>query len=169
MKFELKIWPDPVLNRRLQPAKLDDPELSSAIGFMRERVDQPDAAGLAANQIGYLGRVIVVKLFARGIVTMINPKITQRLGAQRTQEGCLSLPGIQVPVLRAEEVAVEYHDDDLQERAETLTGRDAVVVQHEIDHLDGKTLADQPGVKRWGDNAKTLKSLMAEFKERVDG
>lgn len=168
----LHIWPHPVLNKRA--VKVDfgpdrDPrrDLLPMIERMQHVVETRSGLGLAANQIGALHRVIVVRLIGEGVphglVPLVNPKIVMRLGKIRWTEACLSLPGISVPVVRDESVLVEFTSIDGHKGfAYDLSGQDAVVVQHEIDHLDGKTLADHPNVRRYGNNAEVLDALRAK-------
>lgn len=173
MTYDLLIWPDPILNKRCRFVPPSDPELlNTVIPVMLRVVKERDGLGLAANQVGYLGRVIVVRTNTkdgREPVVMINPVIKSRAGAKRGTEGCLSLPGLRVPVTRADEIGVSYTDVAGAQIEATLEGLDAVVVQHEIDHLDGKTLADQPRVGQWKSvdakvsNADVLKDLRTAF------
>jgi peptide deformylase len=176
MNYGLKTWPDPVLNKRCSPvaAWVGDPTVQSVIDLMKQVVIDMDGLGLAGNQVGYLGRVIVVKLCGiSDFVVMINPKITTKAGAQRAREGCLSLPGLRVMTTRSAEITVNYDGMDGDTVTQTLEGIDAVVVLHEIDHLDGKTLADHPAARKQDTagtpNKRILDKLKSDYvhKERV--
>ena len=115
-----------------------------------------DASGLAAPQIGITKRIVVfrTKGFGEGgkvkspgdFEVLINPRITQSRGEKVTMtEGCLSCPEIQVEISRFPEIKVRA----LNEKGEKISKRYldyvARVVQHELDHLDGKLIVDYEG------------------------
>lgn len=92
--------------------------------------------GLAANQIGYLVRVVVV--WRGAWVVMFNPKIKPRTERKaKAEEGCLSRPGVRRKIERYKRIAVTYLDGEGLTQTDRLNGIDARVVQHEVDHLDG--------------------------------
>lgn len=109
---------------------------------------RPQGAGLAAPQVG-VNRRCVVMACAQGayvhgarVLVMVNPQITLVKGVPvKDVEGCLSVPGEDVPVSRAPQVLVRYQrpDTGVVEHV-VLEGFEARCVQHEIDHLDGITL-----------------------------
>ena len=100
---------------------------------------QSGCAGLAANQIGYLQRVIIVK-FGAGWLPMINPEITlDPIGKTHlANEGCLSRPGVKVKIRRAKKIVVDFTNVEEVKAKKKVRNFDARVIQHEIDHLDGK-------------------------------
>ena len=103
--------------------------------------DDPKAAGLAANQIGYNLPVFVAK--HNGLIyTFINPVIVKRQGKVKSVEGCLSIPDRRICVNRARKVAVEYHTDNGANRTMTYDGDLALIIQHEMDHLNGVLMID---------------------------
>ena len=76
--------------------------------------------------------------------TLINPEILEFKGEKKFfNEGCLSVPDIHEDVLRPESVVVRYYDEDWVEHTDEATGLYARVVQHEVDHLDGKVFTDR--------------------------
>lgn len=94
--------------------------------------------GLACNQIGLLRRIIVIFHGGKWIV-MINPIITDKYaGRTSAREMCLSRPGVKSFRKRFKKVKVSYYDENLQEQGITLSRMSARIVQHEVDHLDGK-------------------------------
>ncbi len=97
-------------------------------------------AGLAANQVGILKRVIVVH--AKGFKQeFINPVITKRYGGKTmSREGCLSYPGLEMRISRYKNIVVEGFDGNWNPIKRKLKGLAAYCVQHEIDHLNGKTI-----------------------------
>ena len=94
--------------------------------------------GLAANMIGEKKRILV---FALGpmAVPMLNPVILKKSGPYETEEGCLSLDG-QRPVTRYRTIEVEYQDQKMQKKRQTFEGFVAQIIQHEMDHFEGKII-----------------------------
>ena len=94
--------------------------------------------GMAANMIGELKNIIVIENNAAPMV-MINPKITKADGKYKTEEGCLSLEG-QRTTYRFKNIRVRYSDMDFKEHTGTFTDFTAEIIQHEIDHCNGKII-----------------------------
>jgi peptide deformylase len=102
------------------------------INVMFHAMYQRDGLGLAANQIGCLRRVFVMDV--GGVPrTFIDPVLESAEGEQFNQEGCLSFPEELVTIKRAAKVTIS---------GVTLEGLEAAVAQHELDHLNGKTILD---------------------------
>lgn len=115
-----------------------------------------DALGLAAPQIGISKKIVVFKnknLDERGRVTsdrdydvLVNPRITQlRGGKEVSSEGCLSCPDVSVEVSRHTEIKVKAYDSRGNKINKRYSGFLARVVQHELDHLEGKLIIDHDG------------------------
>jgi len=96
------------------------------------------AAGLSANQIGYDVRISLIKVGGIELV-LINPTIRITSTRIKFREGCLSFPGISVETSRYQDIVVEYRKDE-DRIQEAWTGLIAIAIQHEVDHLDGKTM-----------------------------
>lgn len=95
-----------------------------------------ECIGLAAVQIGYLKRVILVKINNK-FVPFINPRIFQKYGGTyETKEGCLSLEGMRI-VKRHVSVRVMYTDKKGRSKKLIASGITAEIIQHEVDHLNG--------------------------------
>lgn len=114
---------------------------------MFETMYAASGIGLAAPQIGVGKRVIVVDVTPveeeKAPLALINPEIVERMGYVEGTEGCLSIPGVEGVVPRAETVLVRGLDPQgipVQVRAEGLLAR---ALQHEIDHLDGILFIDR--------------------------
>lgn len=122
---------------------------------MAETMEQADGVGLAAPQVAVGSRVIVVKIKGGGrkvmILAMFNPQILDR-SAESTvmEEGCLSLPGLFLPVRRAAAITVSFWDERGETRVLKLSGLNARVVQHEVDHLDGVLITDRAATDQQG-------------------
>lgn len=117
-------------------------ELKSLLKDMQATTVNADGLGLAAPQIGRTERVCIVQVGGR-LMPLINPQITFKSTEEEyAEEGCLSLPGIWVQVPRATSIRVTYLDTNGSEQERMLSHMDARVVQHEVDHLDGKLIVD---------------------------
>lgn len=101
--------------------------------------------GLAANQVGFPVRIIIVNQGGPWI-PMINPVIVRAEGEQRTREGCLSIDHCMTPHVRTRPafVQVEYLDEKGQPQRRKAKGINAAVIHHEVDHLNGILMTDQP-------------------------
>ncbi len=144
---------------RKRAADLPVPFDAAAKRDIRTLVDaflkRNDALGLAAPQIGISKRIIVFKVKdfdKKGVggkdnyEVLINARITQLRGdAEVMSEGCLSCPDISVEVTRATEIKVKAVDVNGSKVNKRYTGFLARIVQHEIDHLDGRLVIDHEG------------------------
>ena len=94
--------------------------------------------GMAANMIGYKKRTIIVSM---GIVDLVmnNPVIISKSGEYEAEEGCLSLEGTR-KTTRYKDIEVEYEDTSFKKQKQKFTGFPAQIVQHEMDHLEGKII-----------------------------
>jgi peptide deformylase len=140
-EFSLKLESDPILYQTAEPFDFqEDYDLEAIEQKMIDIMDQYHGIGISGNQVGFLKRVIVVKPRGQSPFALFNPEIIESSSHQRTaEEGCLSFPGIFLPITRTESVTVKYLDRTKTECIITLSGLDAKCVQHEIDHLNGIT------------------------------
>ena len=144
MALDIVYWPDPVLTRPASPVGSVDEELRSVVAAMRRVMFRLKGVGLAAPQVGVGRRVMLVcPSGAPGDEeVVVDPEILERHGEVEGDEGCLSLPGLYGPVVRAERIRVRALDRDGQVFEREVDGLLAVCIQHEIDHLDGKLFVD---------------------------
>ena len=116
--------------------------LDDLLAFMRQVMEEenPKGAGIAANQVGVLRRVIVINHV--GIdMDILNPEITKHCNKKMTSvEMCLSCPGIKLSVGRWKWVIVKGYDENWKPIKKKFHGFLSTLVQHEIDHLNGLTL-----------------------------
>jgi peptide deformylase len=118
--------------------------LQKLIGDMKDTLQSIGGLGLAANQLGRDESVCLVQ-FGEQTITMVNPTITGREGETKISiEGCLSLPDISAKVQRDEIISVKFinPDNEWQEEELRVEFPNSVVVQHELDHLNGKLMID---------------------------
>lgn len=130
-----------------------DPDIRNLIPVMFDSLRVADGIGLAAPQIGRSIRLAVIEVEGKRIV-LINPKITSFSREKILfEEGCLSLPGEFFLIERSERITVRYEDENGVEIKKRASGLLAIVIQHEVDHLDGILIADraaqQKGTKRY--------------------
>ena len=133
-------YPDERLHTVARPVDVVDDALRRLIDDMAETMYAAHGIGLAATQIDYHRRLVVIDLSEEhdDLLVLINPVITRKAGETVYEEGCLSVPGIYDKVTRAETVTVEALDRDGQPFSLDAEGLLAICIQHEIDHLDGK-------------------------------
>lgn len=120
-----------------------DKDLPDLVRAMARAMYDAPGVGLAAPQLGVLKRVCVYDV-DEGLVVLCNPKIVS--SSEETEvdeEGCLSLPGIGIPVSRAVSVTCEALDPQGNPLTIEATDLHARVLQHEIDHLDGVLIIDR--------------------------
>jgi len=137
----LKYVGEKVLRRKAtRVAEIDKP-LQRLLDDMVETMYAAQGIGLAGPQIGVSRRIIVVDA-GDGPLQLINPRIVDHKGRAVGTEGCLSIPSIYGEVERWKDVVVKA----LNPKGEPVTyeagGLFAVVLQHEIDHLDGRLFTD---------------------------
>ena len=145
--------------------------LEQLIKDMFETLRKSEGVGLAAPQVGLSIRLAVVDLdvisddqpeFKGYFRTYINPYIEETSDdSVPYEEGCLSFPGIHEKVNRPSKVRVSWQDENFVEHDEWFEGFPARVLQHEIDHLDGKCFIDRMSPLRRQMNKKALSSIAA--------
>lgn len=133
-----------VLHRRTDRVKNPlDPEIQNLIPVMFDSLRVAQGIGLAAPQINRSIRLAVIEVEGRRTV-MINPKITSYSREKILfEEGCLSLPQEYFLIERSERITVRYEDEHGKEVKKRASGLFAIVVQHEVDHLDGVLIVDR--------------------------
>ena len=148
--------PDPLLREISQPVEIGDKSIKKLAKDMAKLMYQTDGVGIAAPQVGLLKRFVVIdcdwveedekgRPLKKNPITMINPVIVDH--SEETvvnSEGCLSVPGINGDVERWEWVEVECYNEDYQLVRYKSAGLFGRCMQHERDHLDGKTFDENP-------------------------
>lgn len=120
-----------------------DSTLSLTIGQMFEVMRAHKGIGLAGPQVGLAERVAVIEIDTKRIV-LINPEVVRKSTDEVVnEEGCLSIPGVWGMVRRPAQVKVRARNQFGKLISFKATGLLAVVVQHEIDHLDGILFTDK--------------------------
>jgi peptide deformylase len=137
-------FPDPKLRTKASPVETVDDALRALIDDMIETMYAAPGIGLAATQVDYHKRLLVVDITSDRTDphVLINPVIIEKDGTTVSEEGCLSVPGYYEEVERAEHIRVRYLDRDGNEVESEFDDLLGVCVQHEIDHLEGKLFVD---------------------------
>lgn len=137
-------YPNTVLTTPTTLVKEIDDELIELLDEMHELMETHDGIGLAANQLGETLRVAIVHVDDEsGLFEMINPKIIKQSGRTIDVEGCLSFPEVYGTVERYDDITVRFVDREGYEVEVQTSGYLSRVMQHEIEHLDGKLFTDK--------------------------
>jgi peptide deformylase len=136
---------DPVLKSRATPVDRFDDTLRNQVARMAGIMTDAFGVGLAAPQLGISQRVLVYRVGQDApVIALVNPEVDWTgEESEQMEEGCLSIPGIQLDVDRPVHVRVRAHDEQGGERTVEASGLEARVIQHEIDHLDGVLILDR--------------------------
>ena len=126
--------------------RVQDPlteEIQALLPKMIAIMHRENGIGLAAPQIGLSHRLAVAEVEGE-VFYFINPEITS-LSQEKIifEEGCLSLPGELFPILRSEEITVRYQNEKGLPKKLRATGLLAIVIQHEVDHLEGVLIVNR--------------------------
>jgi len=140
-------YPEPVLRKETEIITGFDEKLAHLVEDMVETMYDAPGVGLAAPQIGQSLKLIVVDTSRdseedQQYMVLINPQIIKQEGSQVDEEGCLSVPELTAKVNRHKKITVTYQDLTGKEHELTTEDRFAVVLQHEIDHLNGILFID---------------------------
>ncbi len=153
-------FPDPRLRTVAKPVVEFDEKLRQLVSDMFETMYEAPGIGLAATQVDRHIRLLVLDVSeARSQPRcLINPEIIELDGEEEMDEGCLSVPGFYEKVRRAEHIRVRAHNQDGEVSEFEAEGIEAVCIQHEMDHLEGKLFVDYlSNLKRNRIRSKLLK------------
>jgi peptide deformylase len=149
MAMNLRYYGDPILRRRGADVTAFGAELRVVAAEMIETMRREEGVGLAAPQVGLEMRLLVALRMAdpddeeAEPIVLVNAEVVER--SRETweyEEGCLSIPGIRGDVTRPLRVMIRYRDLDGVERTLGAEGMFARVLQHEIDHTEGRLFID---------------------------
>ncbi len=131
-------YPDPILRYKAKKVRKIDRSIERLVDDMIDTMRAAFGAGLAANQVGVLRRVIVIQLPEDEEPRVyINPEIVHREGVRIVEEGCLSVPGYTGMVPRAIWVKAKALDRSTKLVRLKAEGMLSQVFEHEVDHLNG--------------------------------
>ncbi|NNF48010.1 MAG: peptide deformylase [Desulfofustis sp.] len=139
-------YPEPLLRLTAKKVDVFNDELKILVEDMAETMWDAPGIGLAAPQVAQSIRVIVVDITEpdeeKHYIALINPEIIEHEGTQLDEEGCLSVPELTAQVQRYKKITVNYQTEDGESKQLIVEDRFAVVLQHEIDHLNGVLFID---------------------------
>jgi peptide deformylase len=161
--YALTLAPDEILRTKTTPVALARSKLQKIVSEMKLTLvaqNDPEGVGLAANQVGlpyrlFLARFGSAKDLPAGrqgepIRVFVNPEIldhSEEVQPENTEkaqmEGCLSVPKYYGVVKRWKWVKLRYQDEKGADKEETFRDFPATVIQHEMDHLDGKIFVER--------------------------
>ncbi len=138
-------YPDPFLKRPAE-AVGEDEDVTGLVEDMFETMYNARGIGLAAPQVGVGKRLIVLDVSpvdeTAKPLALVNPEIVSREGKEESEEGCLSVPELNVKITRASRVTVSGHTPGGERVQVAAEGILAIALQHEIDHLNGVLIVD---------------------------
>ena len=152
MIYSIVLYGNEILRQKAEPLKIGS-DVEELIKNMLITMDISDGAGLAAPQIGKSIQLFTVdisyyfkdgikhpykyrKAYINPVIEILDPEIVYH------EEGCLSMPGIYIPVPRNKKIRVKYFDRNWEPQEEELIDMPARIIQHEYDHLYGKLHID---------------------------
>ena len=137
-------FPDPRLRTVARPVTEFDDELAQLVRDMFETMYEAPGIGLAATQVDRHIRLLVMDVSENRDQPrcLVNPEILEADGEEESDEGCLSVPGFYEKVRRAEHIRVRAQDERGEFHEFEASGIEAVCIQHEMDHLEGKLFVD---------------------------
>ncbi len=141
---DVLIYPDDRLREIAEPVDSFEPALSELVADMFETMYEERGIGLAATQIDQHRRLFVTDVSEdrSGALAFVNPEILERVGEVESEEGCLSIPGVNEIIRRAERIRVRAQDEKGKTFEQEIDGLLAICIQHELDHLEGRLFID---------------------------
>lgn len=160
-ELKIRLYGDPCLRKKSKPVESIGPAERMLIASMIKTMHLNQGVGLAAPQVGINEQIFVADI-GDGPMAVINPKITKTSGSEKMEEGCLSIPDVQVNVKRPQKIKVTFlnqQNRNVEMECEDLLAR---VILHETDHLKGKLITDYAGLAE----RLRLKKKLQEIEKR---
>ena len=169
---DLKIirWPDPRLKKKSEPVTEFDEDLRNLAGRMLELMRECKGVGLAAPQVGVNVRLFVVNPTGKpeDDKVYVNPVLSDAEGDEEAEEGCLSLPDVNVNIRRpTAKVRMQAQDLNGEGFEQVGSGFITRIWQHENDHLNGILIVDRMGPVAKLTHRKRLRELEEEYATEV--
>ena len=157
-------WGDPVLKTKARPIDRFDDGLRAEVARMARLMDDALGIGLAAPQIGVSHRLLVYRVVQGApLGVLVNPQVQwSSRDEEWVEEGCLSLPGVNVDVERPVHVRVTAQDEWGEALQVEASGLEARVIQHELDHLDGVLILDRTPRAQRKEAMRILREALAD-------
>jgi len=156
---------DPVLKSSATPVDRFDDSLRGQVQRMTGIMSDALGVGLAAPQLGISHRLLVYRVGPDApVIVLANPQVDWHSEeSEKFEEGCLSIPGVQVDVERPVHVRVHARDEEGGRRVVEASGLEARVIQHEMDHLDGVLILDRTSREQ---RREAMRALREHERER---
>lgn len=139
---QVRVIGDEILTKVCKPVKEMNERTLELIEDMFETMYENNGCGLAAPQVGIRKRIVTIDVEDGNQYVLINPEILETSGSQTGAEGCLSVPGKNGQVTRANYVKAKALNEKMEEYIIEGEGLLARCILHECDHLDGKLYVD---------------------------
>ncbi|MBX3425733.1 MAG: peptide deformylase [Pirellulales bacterium] len=171
MALEIIHYPHPTLRHVSRPLARVDADLKRMIAEMFALMYENEGVGLAANQVDLPYRVFVANPTGDSTQTeaeavFINPILSGGKGQEEGDEGCLSIPGIHAPVVRNSRIKVEAYNLAGEHVVAEAEGFLARILQHEVDHLDGRLFIDRLTPAQFAEIRDDLAEFEFDFQSR---
>jgi len=165
------LYPDPRLSRMSKPVEKFDQNLRELAARMFMLMRENHGVGLAAPQVGLNIRMFVMNSTGKpeDDRVYVNPELSEPLGEEEAEEGCLSLPQINAKILRSLSIQIKARDVEGNPISQLESGYISRIWQHEVDHLNGTLLLDRMGPVAKLTNRKILKELEQRWRDEQDG
>ena len=168
VKLDILTYPDKTLNQATSPLDNIDGKVQEMIDGMANTMYEAPGIGLAAIQVGWDKSVLIYDIAprdeSRELQVLVNPKIITQEGQILSEnEGCLSVPDFRADVKRSEFVTVEGHDREGNPIRLDAEGILAIVLQHEIDHLNGTLFIERISSLKRQMYKRRVKKLLKEI------
>lgn len=162
---DIRVWDDPILKQVCSAVEKTEDVAELVSQLKKVLWATPDGVGLAAPQIGETKRVFVTRMRPLAdIEVFINPEIVEKNNTTASAvEGCLSYPNIYTNITRNTKIKLKWQTEDGSIKEEWQSGREAIISQHELDHLDGICLVGD----YWRDSNKHVKQSYRASVEQV--
>jgi peptide deformylase len=147
--MEIIKYPDSRLFKPCKPVTVFDENLNTLLEAMWETMKRERGMGLAANQVGLESRMFTMEGPNEEKIFLVNPKILE-FGKTPSplKEGCLSAPGQMISLFRPMWVKVTFQDQTGKAHARVFSDIHSICVQHEIEHLDGKSFLQNKAIPK---------------------
>jgi peptide deformylase len=167
MSLPILKYPDPLLRQKAEPVRKVNQKIKDLIEEMWLTMQENLGVGLASVQVGRKERLFVA---GRGPyqICLVNPSIVKKTGRETAAEGCLSLPGLYLPIERARKVTIEglsKHGKKIVLEEEGLFAR---AIQQELDHLEGLLIIDRVSREVLSEELERLENEAAKEGQKID-
>jgi len=163
--YKIIKYPNSILRKTAEKVVSFDDKIKKISEEMYKIMKESEGIGLAGPQVNIDKRIIIVGNLSNGEYNLyINPEITSSSDSKEiSEEGCLSLPDIFGLVKRSKKIYLKYNDLKGNKVKEKIKGLKAVVIQHEIDHLNGILFIDRVEIITKGNN------ILEDLKNKLNG